>query len=54
MLDLFKDFQKMDLIWILFISLFTYAYEPVHDVIRYYSQRYKKARIVVGVICAKA
>jgi hypothetical protein len=33
-------------------SLFTYAYEPVHDVIRYYSQRYKKARIVVGGIYA--
>lgn len=33
-------------------SLFTYAYEPVHDVIRYYSQRYKKARIIVGGIYA--
>lgn len=33
-------------------SLFTYAYEPVHDVIRYYSQQYKKARIVVGGIYA--
>jgi len=33
-------------------SLFTYAYEPVHDVIRYYSKRYKKARIVVGGIYA--
>ncbi|MEW6419294.1 MAG: hypothetical protein AB1480_14480 [Nitrospirota bacterium] len=33
-------------------SLFTYAYEPVHDVISYYSQRYKKARIIVGGIYA--
>jgi hypothetical protein len=33
-------------------SLFTYAYEPVHDVIRYYSKQYKKARIVVGGIYA--
>jgi len=33
-------------------SLFTYAYEPVHDVIRYYIQNYKKARIVVGGIYA--
>lgn len=33
-------------------SLFTYAYEPVHDVIRYYCQRYKKARIIVGGIYA--
>jgi hypothetical protein len=33
-------------------SLFTYAYEPVHDVIRYYSKKYKRARIVVGGIYA--
>jgi hypothetical protein len=33
-------------------SLFTYAYEPVHDVIRYYSKKYKKAKIVVGGIYA--
>jgi len=33
-------------------SLFTYAYEPVHDVIRYYSKQYKKARMVVGGIYA--
>lgn len=33
-------------------SLFTYAYEPVHDVISYYSQRYKKARVIVGGIYA--
>jgi radical SAM superfamily enzyme YgiQ (UPF0313 family) len=33
-------------------SLFTYAYEPVHDVIRYYRQRHKRARILVGGIYA--
>jgi len=33
-------------------SLFTYAFEPVHDVIRYYSNKYKKARIKVGGIYA--
>lgn len=33
-------------------SLFTYAYRPVHDVIRYYSQKYKKAKITVGGIYA--
>lgn len=33
-------------------SLFTYAYEAVHDVIRYYSRRYKRARILVGGIYA--
>lgn len=33
-------------------SLFTYAYEPVHDVIRHYSTKYKKSRIIVGGIYA--
>jgi len=33
-------------------SLFTYAYEPVHDAIRYYSKKYRKARIIVGGIYA--
>lgn len=33
-------------------SLFTYAYEPVHEVIRYYRKQYKKAKIVVGGIYA--
>lgn len=41
---------KPDTIYI--TSLFTYAFKPVHDVIRYYSQRYKKAKIVVGGIYA--
>jgi hypothetical protein len=33
-------------------SLFTYAWRPVHEVIRYYSQKYKKAAIEVGGIYA--
>jgi len=39
-----------DIIYI--TSLFTYAWEPVHEVIRYYSQKYKKAEIIVGGIYA--
>jgi hypothetical protein len=33
-------------------SLFSYAWEPVHDVIKYYSKKYKKAEILVGGIYA--
>lgn len=33
-------------------SLFTYGYEPVHDVISYYSSNYGKSRIIVGGIYA--
>lgn len=33
-------------------SLFTYAYEPVHEVIHYYRDKYKRAKIVVGGIYA--
>lgn len=33
-------------------SLFTYAWEPVHDVIAYYSNKYRSAKIVVGGIYA--
>jgi len=33
-------------------SLFTYAYEPVHEAIKFYSERFKKAKIVVGGIYA--
>lgn len=33
-------------------SLFTYAWEPVHNVIHFYSERYKKARVIVGGIYA--
>lgn len=39
-----------DIIYI--TSLFTYAYEPVHDTICYYSKRYKRAKIMVGGIYA--
>jgi len=39
-----------DIIYI--TSLFTYAYEPVHEVISYYRKKYKRARIVVGGIYA--
>jgi hypothetical protein len=39
-----------DMIYI--TSLFTYAYEPVHEMIKYYSQKYKKAKIKVGGIYA--
>lgn len=33
-------------------SLFTYAWEPVHEVIRFYSSKYKKAKVVVGGVYA--
>ena len=33
-------------------SLFTYAWEPVHEVIKYYSTEYRKAEITVGGIYA--
>lgn len=33
-------------------SLFTYAWEPVHDVVRFYADKYKKAEIIVGGIYA--
>jgi hypothetical protein len=39
-----------DIIYI--TSLFTYAYEPVHEAIRFYSERFNKTRIVVGGIYA--
>lgn len=41
---------KPDTIYI--TSLFTYAYEPIHDAISYYSKKHKRARIVVGGIYA--
>jgi len=44
-----KDFYP-DKIYI--TSLFTYAWEPVHDVIRYYSNKYKNADITVGGVYA--
>lgn len=39
-----------DLIYI--TSLFTYAWEPVHKVIKYYSEKYKKTKVIVGGIYA--
>jgi hypothetical protein len=33
-------------------SLFTYAWQPVHEAIRFYSTKYRKARITVGGIYA--
>ena len=33
-------------------SLFTYAWQPVHEVIKYYSKKYKRAEITVGGIYA--
>ena len=39
-----------DIIYI--TSLFTYAYEPVHEVIKYYSDKYINAKIVVGGVYA--
>jgi radical SAM superfamily enzyme YgiQ (UPF0313 family) len=40
------DGFEPDVIYI--TSLFTYAYEPVHDIIRYYTTKYKKAKVYVG------
>jgi len=45
-----EDGFKPNVIYI--TSLFTYAWEPVHEVIRYYGKKYKKARILVGGIYA--
>jgi len=44
------DGFEPDIIYI--TSLFTYAWEPVHRVIEYYSDKYKRARIIVGGIYA--
>jgi len=44
------DGFEPDIIYI--TSLFTYAWEPVHEVIRFYSNRYKKARVLVGGVYA--
>jgi hypothetical protein len=33
-------------------SLFTYAWEPVHELIDFYAKKYKRARIIVGGIYA--
>ena len=39
-----------DIIYI--TSLFTYAWEPVHEVIRFYRNKYKKAEVIIGGIYA--
>ncbi len=44
------DGFEPDIIYI--TSLFTYSYEPVHQVIRFYSKKYKQSRIMVGGIYA--
>jgi len=44
------DGYEPDIIYI--TSLFTYVWEPFHEVIRFYSNRYRKARIVVGGVYA--
>ncbi len=41
---------KPDIIYI--TSLFTYAWEPVHEVIQHYTQKYKRSDIIVGGIYA--
>ena len=45
-----KDGYEPDLIYI--TSLFTYAWEPVHEVIRHYITEYPKAKVIVGGIYA--
>jgi hypothetical protein len=44
------DGFEPDVIYI--TSLFTYAWEPVHEVIKFYSARYVMARVIVGGIYA--
>ena len=45
-----EDGFEPDVIYV--TSLFTYAWEPVHKVIRFYSNRYRKARVTVGGVYA--
>ena len=45
-----NDGFEPDIIYI--TSLFTYAWEPVQEVVRFYSNRYKKAKVVVGGVYA--
>ena len=45
-----KDGFEPDIIYV--TSLFTYAWEPVHEAISFYSKEYIKARIIVGGIYA--
>jgi len=45
-----NDGYTPDLIYI--TSLFTYAFEPVHEAIKYYRKQFKRSRIIVGGIYA--
>lgn len=45
-----QDGYEPDVIYI--TSLFTYAWEPVHEVIKHYSAEYSKAKVIVGGIYA--
>jgi hypothetical protein len=45
-----QDGFEPDIIYV--TSLFTYAWEPVHQVIRFYSNRYSEATVIVGGIYA--
>lgn len=44
------DGYEPDIIYI--TSLFTYAWEPVHEVVRFYGAKYRKAKVIVGGIYA--
>jgi len=44
------DGFKPDIVYI--TSLFTYAWEPVHEVIQFYTSKYTRARVIVGGIYA--
>lgn len=45
-----EDFFDPHIIYI--TSLFTYAWQPVHDIIKFYRHKYPKAEIIVGGIYA--
>lgn len=45
-----NDGFEPDIIYI--TSLFTYAWEPVHEVVGFYSTNYRRARVIVGGIYA--
>jgi hypothetical protein len=45
-----EDGFEPDIIYI--TSLFTYAWEPVHEIIRFYGNKYKKAMVIVGGVYA--
>lgn len=45
-----EDRFDPDLIYV--TSLFTYAWEPVHEAINFYTRKYQKARLIVGGVYA--